>query len=923
MRRVLTERIFDSLFDCTYKCHLLLNGRHGTKTEYEEHTERFNGIYQRAALARLQEINQDKEILYLNKLTPSVQGNAILDSGQLIIIKHVETNGLRSDSVVLAWEKNRNGSLKPLFFHRYEKLDARAKLLLAFRATIIEEITGTVPSHGQMISGPDFTGTAIPLSASVAKVKRMINRIGQLATQPDSTFFLCSHCEICEFRSSCHSRAVEEDSMSLLQGIGRSHIEEQNRKGIFTLHQYSHTFRPRRLAKRVKTPSKPRHFSLQARALRDNKVYIHGTPALPITGTSIYFDIEGIPGRGFYYLFGMLVVTEKGESYQYFWANDKSDEAATFLKFCVSAGACSSNAVLFHFGNYEAKAMKQMKRSIGSEHHPLVDGLLNSSYNVLPILHHHCYFPTFSNRLKDVAHFLGYQFNNQIHSGVGSIVFRERWEGTADHALKDELIAYNRQDCEALKKVCEFVRTSTALASAREHVSGRDEEVNFAESLRKSGEGNRPIFRKAQFLLPEFELVNKCAYFDYQRDRVFARTQPLPRSLRSQRAKKTERRISLATEISSIPTKCPACGSKRLIYEKRFVRWKIDLKYYKTEIGVKKWQPRYLVSKHRCLKCKEVITSPSSLGAASKATYGHGLMCWCVYHNIVGKQSMLSVHRGLKDIFNLHILAENTYRFKSILASYYNELSREILGTILKANVIHIDETPVKLRKTVGYVWVISSASEVYYFFKDTREASFLQDLLGAYQGILISDFFTAYDSIKCRQQKCLVHLMRDINDDLHKNPYDEEMRSIAQPFAKLLKEIVLTIDRYGLRRWHLHKYAKPAERLCAAIAEQHFTSTSASKYQSRFGKYGDRLFTFLSYDGVPWNNNNAEHAVHHFAKLRRITDGTFTRSSLEQLLVLLTVLQTCEYRKVNPLKFLLSARRQLCWMKDPLIGSG
>jgi len=54
-----------------------------------------------------------------------------------------------------------------------------------------------------------------------------------------------------------------------------------------------------------------------------------------------------------------------------------------------------------------------------------------------------------------------------------------------------------------------------------------------------------------------------------------------------------------------------------------------------------------------------------------------------------------------------------------------------------------------------------------------------------------------------------------------------------------------------------------------------------------------------LNYDGVPWNNNNAEHAVHHFAKLRRITDGTFTRSSIEQLLVLLTVLQTCEYRKV------------------------
>jgi hypothetical protein len=153
---------------------------------------------------------------------------------------------------------------------------------------------------------------------------------------------------------------------------------------------------------------------------------------------------------------------------------------------------------------------------------------------------------------------------------------------------------------------------------------------------------------------------------------------------------------------------------------------------------------------------------------------------------------------------------------------------------------------------------------------------------------------------------------MRDINDDLRKNPYDQEMRSVAEPFARLLKEIVLTIDRYGLRRRHLYKYVKPAERLCETIAKRHFTSVCAAKYQSRFDKYGSRLFTFLKYDGLPWNNNNAEHAVHHFAKLRRITDGTFTRPSVEQLLVLLSVLQTCDYKKVNSLKFLLSGKRQL-----------
>jgi hypothetical protein len=270
------------------------------------------------------------------------------------------------------------------------------------------------------------------------------------------------------------------------------------------------------------------------------------------------------------------------------------------------------------------------------------------------------------------------------------------------------------------------------------------------------------------------------------------------------------------------------------------------------------------------------------------------------------------VNRGLKDIFNLTIPPERIYKFKEYLASYYSDLSAKILQTIISRKVIHIDETPVKLRNAIGYVWIISSATEACYLFKESREGAFLDDLLGQYQGVLVSDFFTAYDSLKCPQQKCLIHLMRDMNEDLRRNPYDQELWSVASSFANLLKQVVVTIDQRGLRRRNLHKYAKPAEGLRATIAQQSFTSAAALKYQKRFDKYGDRFFTFLNYDGVPWNNNNAEHAVHHFAKLRQITDGTFTRPSIEKLCVLLTVLQTCEYRNLNCLKFLLSGSREL-----------
>ena len=35
-------------------------------------------------------------------------------------------------------------------------------------------------------------------------------------------------------------------------------------------------------------------------------------------------------------------------------------------------------------------------------------------------------------------------------------------------------------------------------------------------------------------------------------------------------------------------------------------------------------------------------------------------------------------------------------------------------------------------------------------------------------------DFYSAYDSLACPRQKCLIHLMRDLNDEVLDLPFDE-----------------------------------------------------------------------------------------------------------------------------------------------------
>ena len=113
-----------------------------------------------------------------------------------------------------------------------------------------------------------------------------------------------------------------------------------------------------------------------------------------------------------------------------------------------------------------------------------------------------------------------------------------------------------------------------------------------------------------------------------------------------------------------------------------------------------------------------------------------------------------------------------------------------------------------------------------------------------------------------------MVHLIRDLNEDLLKTPYDKEYKDFVQQFASLLKKIIRTIDKYGLRKRHLNKHKKEVIRFYKNIAKQTYTSELVEKYKKRFDKNKEKLFTFLNYTGVPWNNNNAEHAIKHLPDL-------------------------------------------------------
>jgi hypothetical protein len=146
-----------------------------------------------------------------------------------------------------------------------------------------------------------------------------------------------------------------------------------------------------------------------------------------------------------------------------------------------------------------------------------LDQLMASSVNVLSLIYAQVYFPTYSNGLKDVARHLGFEWSESEASGRQALIWRAQWETTRDPTVKRRLIAYNQEDCQAVQRVAEAIanicteRASTAAEAISVNVSTleRDPPLRFG-----------PL----QYVAPDFKVINEAAYWDYQRNKVYVRT---------------------------------------------------------------------------------------------------------------------------------------------------------------------------------------------------------------------------------------------------------------------------------------------------------------------------------------------------------------------------------------------------------------
>jgi hypothetical protein len=311
-----------------------------------------------------------------------------------------------------------------------------------------------------------------------------------------------------------------------------------------------------------------------------------------------------------------------------------------------------------------------------------VDRALRNSVNVLSAIHSCVYFPTFSNGLKDVGRYLGCTWTEANASGLQSLVWRARWEQAQDPTWKDKLATYNAEDCAALMKVAGFVQAVGEAARSRgAEVDG----VTAAPAVAWADEVTAPSSRRdwcrVKFVVQDFDHVNRCAWFDYQREKVYLRTSKVVRrACLRHRTKRKRTKLPVNREVEIKSGTCPRCKGKRILRLSTEIHSKLayDLKF--TAGGIRRQVIRCTTARHRCQDCGLEFL-PKRYKRLDK--HLHGLKSWAMYQHVAHRISFQHLEGLFEDCFGLRVGFTELHMLKSLVARRYRPTCAGILDRIV------------------------------------------------------------------------------------------------------------------------------------------------------------------------------------------------------------------------------------------------
>jgi hypothetical protein len=290
---------------------------------------------------------------------------------------------------------------------------------------------------------------------------------------------------------------------------------------------------------------------------------------------------------------------------------------------------------------------------------------------------------------------------------------------------------------------------------------------------------------------------------------------------------------------------------------------------------------------------------------------------------LANRLPMRQVKDVLADLKRLKLCAgaisKQLQRLGRWLSGEWELIKRRLRGS---AEAVNADETTWRTDGDNQWLWALCDPRHTLYHVDASRGGKVIRRLLGkAFGGKLVTDFYPAYNTINCQQQKCLTHLLRELRDTAARSA-----AFAVSGFHKRCKRLVKELLGHKQRWDELddQTYNRLAHRLekrladLAAAAHLGDADPDVRRLAERLWRHREQLTAFLWHRAVEGTNNAAERALRPIVVARKISGGSRSKAGAQATAVLASVLRTARQQGLDLMETL---KRLLmnCWAgKEP-----
>ena len=368
-----------------------------------------------------------------------------------------------------------------------------------------------------------------------------------------------------------------------------------------------------------------------------------------------------------------------------------------------------------------------------------------------------------------------------------------------------------------------------------------------------------------------------------------------------------KRRERGAGRARSVPTRsvvhaaerCPDCGTELSGGSIKRTREVIELVPSPAEVT------GHVIVERRCPRCRRRVVPAVNLGeqVLGQQRLGLGLLALIVTLREAGRLPVAMIQWLLATLHGVELSVGAIVGASRQVAERGAPEVERIRERVRASPLVHADETGWRQNGKNGYIWTYSTPTDRYFVYGG-RDSGMVDQVLGdTFAGVLVSDFYKAYDHVRTSKQRCWAHLLRDAHALRTQYPQDERVQTWVDDLHRIYRDAVAFVATASSDPLTRAAAAGGFDARLLVLAQPWLADTTAPQHilSKRIARYLGELLTFVREPDVPPDNNAAERSLRHLVTSRKISGGSRSPDGTDTKLALATLFGTWRAQDINP----------------------